>query len=61
MLIENFITSVERNRFWNVDGYLDVSHTVLSKYHQKVYNAFPNLTVHKKPGQNPGKALATIH
>lgn len=51
MVIENFITSFEWNWFWNVNNYFnDVSDTVLSKYHQKVYTAFPNLAVLKKPG-----------
>lgn len=62
MLIENLITPIEWNWFWNADSYFnDVPDTVLSKYHQKVYTALPNLTVPKNPGKNPGKASAIIH
>lgn len=62
ILIKNFITSIEWNWFWNVDSYFnDVSDKVLSKYHEKVYTAFSNFTVHEKPGQNPGKVSAIIH
>lgn len=62
MLIENCITSIEWNWFWNVNSYFnDVSDKVLSKYHLKVYIAFSTRIVRNKPGQNPGKVSAIIN
>lgn len=53
MLKENFVASTEWNWTWNVESYFnDVSSdTVLSKFHQKAYGTFPNLTVSEKPEQ----------